>query len=439
MTVAGDAAARGPVAGEATGAPTDAPVPPAARRRTLRPTRATWPIWSITAGMPLAFLVGVHGFVWALPGLVLGARILADRDVRFPRTTLPLITFLGWAFLSALMIGTGSGYLLFAYRWLLFAGALATLVWLANVPVARVPSELIVDWLATLFIMLVVCGYLGVALPHFVQKSPFQLLLGPAGNVGFVDEISRWRFAETQGFLGYQVARPSAPFNATNGWGAAIGILSPFFVRSWLVQPDRSRRRWGYLIGAAAIYPVVMSINRGLWISVGVGLVYFAARKALRGRFAAIGVLVGALVAVAALLLLTPAGGLVGDKLAKSGKSNESRSTLYEEAFQGAKDSPLIGNGAPRRAVDAPVGMPPIGTHGLLWYLMFVHGFVGLILFLAWLILEVLRSGRVRTADGWWSHLALVIGLVQVPFYGLLPQVVLLGIAAGLSHREEPA
>ena len=34
--------------------------------------------------------------------------------------------------------------------------------------------------------------------------------------------------------------------------------------------------------------------------------------------------------------------------------------------------------------------------------------------------------------------LALLIGLVQVPFYGLLPQVVLLGIAAGLSHREEP-
>ena len=88
---------------------------------------------------------------------------------------------------------------------------------------------------------------------------------------------------------------------------------------------------------------------------------------------------------------------------------------------------------------DAPVGMPPVGTHGLIWYLMFVHGFVGMALFLGWLGLEVLRSGRVRTADGWWSHLALVIGLVQVPFYGLLPQVVLLGIAAGLSHREDPA
>jgi hypothetical protein len=80
--------------------------------------------------------------------------------------------------------------------------------------------------------------------------------------------------------------------------------------------------------------------------------------------------------------------------------------------------------------------MPPVGTHGMLWYLMFVHGFVGLALFLTWLGGEVLRSGRVRTTDGWWTHLALVIGLVQVPFYGLLPQVVLFGIAAGLSHRE---
>jgi hypothetical protein len=435
VTVTGGAVAGAPASGE--GRPAGATPPP--YRRTLKPTVATWPIWCITAGMPIMFLLGVHGFVWALPGLVLGARLLSDREVRFPRSSLPMLAFLAWAFLSALMIDTGSGYALFAFRWLLFAGALTSMVWLANVPRSSVPSELIVDWLAALFIMLVVCGYLGVLFSDFVQKSPFQLGLGPVGNVGFIDELSRWRFAETQGFLGYKVARPSAPFNATNGWGAAIGILTPFFLRSWILQPDRRRRRRGYLIGLAAVYPMLMSVNRGLWISLAVGLVYYVARKALRGNLGPVLVLVGTLVAVTGLLLVTPAGQLVGDKLDKSDKSNDSRSTLYEEAFAGAKDSPLIGNGAPKRLPDAPVGMPPVGTHGLIWYLMFVHGFVGLALFLGWLGLEVLRSGRVRTADGWWSHLALVIGLVQVPFYGLLPQVVLLGIAAGLSHREDPA
>lgn len=414
------------------------PVPRRSAGRTLRPTRATWPLWSFTAGMPLAFLLGVHGFVWCLPALVFGARILADRSTRFPRSSIPLILFLGWILLSMAMIGTGTGYLLFAYRWLLFASTLACLVWLVNVPRERVPSELIVDWLAALWIAMVVFGYLGVLFPEFVQKSPFQLALGPIGNTGFVDELTRWRFAETQGFLGFPLPRPSAPFNATNGWGAAIGILTPFFIRSWIVQPDRRRRRRGYVLGLAAVYPILVSVNRGLWISLAVGLVYFAARKALRGRFGALAVLVGTMAAVAVLLVATPAGNLVGEKLAKSEKSNESRSSLYSLAWEGALESPLVGNGAPQHVEGALPSMPPIGTHGLLWYLMFVHGFVGMGLFLAWLLGEVLRSGRVRTADGWWTHLALVIGLVQVPFYGLLPQVVLFGIAAGLSHREDP-
>jgi hypothetical protein len=335
------------------------------------------------------------------------------------------------------MISSGTGYLLFAFRWLLFAGALTTLVWLVNVPEARVPSELIVNWLAALWIFLILCGYLGVVFPLFVAKSPFQLALGPLGDVGFIDELSRWRFAETQGFLGYQLPRPSAPFNATNGWGAAVGILTPFFLQSWILQPDLKRRRRGYLIGLAGVYPILMSVNRGLWISLGVGLVYFAARKALRGKLGPMLVLAGTMVAVVALLVVTPAGQLVADKLDKSDRSNDSRGNLYELAFEGAQESPFIGNGAPRRAEGAPEGMPPVGTHGMLWYLMFVHGFVGMALFLGWLGGEVFRSGRVRTTDGWWAHMALVIGLVQVPFYGLLPQVVLFGLAAGLSHRKD--
>ena len=409
--------------------------------RTLRPTRTTWPIWAMTAGMPLAYLVGVQGLVWCLPAVVFGARIWADRaNVRFPRSSIALILFLTWIFLSMAMIPTGTGFVLFAYRWLLFAGALTSLVWLVNVPERKVPSLQIIDWLAALWICLVVFGYLGVLLPHFVQKSPFQIILGPIGNMGFVDEISRWRFAETQSALtGSPLPRPAAPFNATNGWGAAIGILTPFFIRSWIVQPDLRRRRIGYVIGLAGVVPILVSVNRGLWISLGVALVYYAARKALRGKLGPFVVLIGTMVAVAGLLVITPAGKLVQDKIDNSTKSNDSRANLYSEAWHGALQSPLIGNGAPQRAPDADPKIPPVGTHGMLWYLMFVHGFVGMALFLTWLGGEVLRSGRVRTADGWWTHLALVIGLVQVPFYGLLPQVVLFGIAAGLSHREDPA
>jgi hypothetical protein len=37
---------------------------------------------------------------------------------------------------------------------------------------------------------------------------------------------------------------------------------------------------------------------------------------------------------------------------------------------------------------------------------------------------------------GWWAHLSIVITLVEVPYYGLLPHVIVLGVAVGISHRE---
>ena len=35
-----------------------------------------------------------------------------------------------------------------------------------------------------------------------------------------------------------------------------------------------------------------------------------------------------------------------------------------------------------------------------------------------------------------WAHLAIVAFAVQIPFYGLFPQLVLVGVAAGVAIRE---
>ncbi len=420
-----------------TARPSSAPTPRSSGHGgRLRPTRSGWPVWAFTAGMPLAFLVGVHGFVWCLPGLVFGARIVADRTVRIPPSSVLLAAFLGWALLALSVLSSGNELLLFGYRWLIFAGAFTCLVWLVNVPERTVPTNQIVDWMAALWVALVLLGIGGILLPNLNTASPFGILLGPLGRIGFVKDLSAWRLAETQGFLGYPLPRPAAPFGATNGWGAAMGVLTPFFIQSWIAEASPARRRKGIVIGLVGVYPILISVNRGLWVSLTVGLVYFAARKALRGRFGPFLVLIGALLAVTALLITTPAGNLVADKLDKSERSNDTRSTLYHLAFQGAVDQPLVGHGAPAYAPELPKGSPPIGTHGLVWYLMYVNGFVGLGLFASWLGVEVLRSGRVRTTSGWWAHLSLVIALVEVPFYGLLPQVVLFGVAAGIAHRE---
>lgn len=422
------------------GQPSVAGAEPATRtpaRRSYRPDRATWPIWAFTAGLPAAYLLGVHGLAYNVPAFVFGVRILSKRSTWFPRSTIPLIVFVCWIPLSFSMAGLSS-LPIFAYRWTLFISCLVALIWVVNVSEEVVPTRKLVDWLAMLWIYLIGFGYLAQVLPHVDMPSPFTVLLGPAGRIDFVARITDWHLADFQSLLGRNVARPAAPFGAANSWGSAVGILTPFFVRSWLVDVDRKRRRVGLALLAAAVLPVLVSVNRGLWIGLTVGLVYFASRKALRGRFGAIAVLLVAVVAVGVLFVATPAGTIVTDRLDNAGESNQSRSELYRDAWRGALDSPLVGNGVPR-ATDYYTNSPPVGTHGLLWYLMFIHGFVGLALFLGWLGIEVFRSGRVCTPLGWWTHLSLVIALIEVPYYGLLPHVVLIGLVVGIAHREANA
>ncbi len=405
-----------------------------ARNRTMRPNRATWPLWAITAGMPLAFLVGVHGVVWPVTGVVLASRVLRHRGTRLPWSTLPLVVFVCWIPLSFSVVSPDA-LPIFTYRFCLFLGCLSAAVWVANISEDRVPTERIVDWLAALWICSIGFGYIAQVLPNLDMASPFSAVLGPIGRIDFVARISDWNLADNQDFLERAFTRPAAPWAAANSWGAAVGILTPFFVRSWLVDVDRRRRRTGLALLAASALPIITSANRGLWIGLIVGLVYFAARKALRGRFGALAVLFGGIVVVAVLLVVTPAGSLVQDRLGGSGDSNEARAELYVDAWQGAIDSPLVGNGVPRET-NYYENSPPVGTHGLLWYLMFIHGFVGLALFGGWLAIEAFRSGQVRTPLGWWAHLSIVIAVIEVPYYGLLPHVMVLGLAVGISHRE---
>jgi O-antigen ligase len=397
--------------------------------------RAAWPIWLITVGTAPAMFFGIHGLSWTLPGLVFGLRILLHRDTRFPFSSLPLLLLVLWIPLSITVIPP-SGLPLFTYRWLLFAGCLTTFVWLVNVDEAVVPSERIVDWLAALWITLVAFGYLATLLPSLATASPMGILLGPGANIEFVARLTEWRFSETHQFMGYPVPRPAAPFGSANAWGSAMGLLTPFFLRSWVVGVSAVRRRRGLALLAVGAYPILISVNRGLWLSLIVGAAYFAARTALRGRFGALIVLGIGVALVAVALVVTPAGSIVTDRLDNSERSNSARSSLYERAWEGAQESPLVGHGAPVYADDLPEGTPPVGTHGMIWYLMFLHGFVALGLFLAWMAIEVFRSGRLRTPLSWWIHLSLIAAVVQMPYYGLMPHIVLVGIAVGLAHRE---
>lgn len=398
------------------------------------PNRANWPIWALTAGMPFVFFVGMHGLIWPLVAVVLTLRVLTHRESRFPWLTAPLFVFVGWALLSY-AAAPASSLPIFIYRWLLFLGTLATCVWVANIHRQKVSSEQVVNWLSWLWIWTIAFGYVAQVFPAFSMASPTTTLLGPLGRVDFVARISDWHLADRNEFADTLFARPAAPWAAANSWGAAIGMLTPFFVQAWLLDVPKKRRRIGYLLLAASAIPILMSANRGLWIGLSVAFVYFTMRRALKGKYSAVIILLIGTAMIAVILVATPAGNLVQNRFAGSDGSNESRSQLYVDAWKGALDSPLVGNGVPRETHYFK-NSPPVGTHGLLWYLMFIHGFVGMVLFLGWLISEVFNSGRIKTPLAWSFHMCLVITLIEVPYYGLQPHVMIAGLAAGMVHRE---
>lgn len=403
------------------------------RRLLSEELRTVWPLASICLGMPLWFLAGSTAVGWFLPGVVFGMALLRKRHVRLPRGAGLLLALMGWMALSGVQVRGTQAMVLFGWRLGLFAAMVATFLWLCNLDTRTLPTAVLVRLLASLWLLIVVFGYLAILLPDSSWPTLTQKLL-PAtwANDPFVSDLTSIRFSELQNFLGYPVPRPSAPFAYANGWGSALGVLTPFFLLSWVFDAPPRRRRWGTVLLLVGLVPAMVSLNRGLWISTGVALLFVACRNALLGNVRMAAAVLGGGVALVLIVAVTPLGGLVVDRMAGAEDSNTTRASVYEEAVAYAARSPLLGYGAP-----VPVARgPAVGTHGYLWYLMVSHGLPALGLFLFWLGGLIRRGLSLLSPTGVWATASLLAVVVQLPIYGLLPQIVLVGVAAAIVWRE---
>ena len=270
-----------------------------------------------------------------------------------------------------------------------------------------------------LWVAAIVGGYLGLILPNGrLSVTPVSLILPDSiANDEFVGNLVRPRFAQVQNFLGFPVARPSALFGFTNEWGGNVGLLTPFFVAATLFSDNPQRRRWGVIGLLAALPPMMLSVNRGLWLSAAAIMALVALRSFLLGRPGPLKFFGAAVVVIVALLALTPIGGLVSGRLSES--DTGAREGIYREAWAGALESPIFGWGGPRPSAN-PFS-PPVGTHGHLWFAMFAHGFVGLGLYLAWMGWAMLRSRVHRDPVSVMLAAVVFVGFVQMFFYKMLP------------------
>jgi O-antigen/teichoic acid export membrane protein len=399
----------------------------------------TWPLVVLFVAFPVWWALGVSAFTWIIVAIPVLASLIWRRRGRVPVAFILWLAFTSWVLLSGLQLHSGTHIVTFSYRLALYAAAGILFVYTYNLPRSSFIDTKILRILTVFWMIVVAGGYLGLLVGSHTFTAPFELLL-PHGlrSQPFVRELIQPVFVDTRasGHISH-FARPAAPFAYSNSWGGNVAVLTPVAIAAAIAAGRGFRRKLIVFVLIAQIVPMVFSLNRGMFLSLGLGIFYVALRLALRGRAAALMSLLGVLALVIVILVLTPLGHLVVASFASSshGHSNATRLSASQQALAGARQSPVFGYGEPAQ-VTGQGQQPPIGSQGQLWMVLYSNGVPAAVFFVGFIVAVLWQTRRARGMAGLWLHTAPLVALPQIVVYGWLPvelQVVM--VTTALAYR----
>jgi O-antigen ligase len=408
---------------------------PAAVGRRAAPS--AWPLYALFAALPIWWALGAAYFIWPLVTFPLLASLLLRSNVRVPPRFGLWLVFLAWMFMASLQLESDLKLALFAYRASLYVSATLLFLYVFNASRESLPDGTILRVMALFWAAVIVGGLVGVFLPQVSFSTPVESIVPSS----FLSDQTAYYFvhpalAENMTFLGYPVGRPKTFFAYTNQWGACAAVLTPLALGAMShMRPGLPRRALGVLL-ILSVVPIAVSLNRGLWLSLGLGLAYVAIRLARhRNARGLIAGLVG--VSVAGLLvLMTPLGGLIEDRFTARKNSNNTRLTVYQATVQEIKESPVFGYGSPRRN-QFDTDQPSVGTQGQAFTLAFSYGIPALLLFVAWFGYSLFRSMPRGSPSRFWANAAIFVLLMELPYYNYMPATLHVAmVAAALLWRD---
>ena len=399
-----------------------------------RPLARAHVLFLLVGTFPLWWLAGFFPFVWPIVGFFLLLALIRQGHVIFPRAFGVWLLLLAWAPLSLVQLSGDNGNLLFAQRFATIGAATVVFLYVFNSSRETLPDRAIVDVLTLFWAMLIIGGFIAMLLPTLSVRTPLEMLL-PESLVAnqFVYELVHVDFAQVQTFLGYPVGRPSPFFAFTNAWGGGVALLTPIAVAGFLQTRSPLRRRFLGALLVLSVIPIVVSLNRGVWLALILAGGYVAIRFALARRLHAMAALVGLVGVLLIVIFLTPLGGLISDRLAHP-HSNAGREALYDESIARTRESPLVGYGGPIPA-EKTTG-PPVGTHSEVFFLSISYGIPAVVLFMAWFAFTFLRARRPVSGPRFWAHVAMLVFLMEAPYYLLEMHVVVAMIIAAFIWRD---
>lgn len=390
-------------------------------------------------GFPIWWALGIGAFVWPILALPLAFSLLRRPTLRLPRGFGLWLLFLLWVVGSASQLDEGVRGMTWSYRAVTYLAATVLFLYVYNEPRDRLSDRRVLLTLAVFWAYVALGGLLGVIAPRFEFESPLERVLpGRLAANEFVQALVHPAAAQISTFLGYEAPRPKAPFEYTNDWGSAFALTTPLAIAAF-PHVRRGGQRLGMLaILLASLVPVVLSLNRGLWLSLGVALLYALIRTAANGRGSpALGIGFG-LVLVVIFTIASPLRDVIEARL-QTPHSNQRREALYVETLSGAMRSPILGFGAPRPSEANPT-MPSVGTQGQLWLVLYSHGIPGALFYVGWYLVGYLRTLRRSSWTMFWCNVVALIALLQLPYYGHLAaqvQVIMVALALGMRSIHE--
>ena len=310
--------------------------------------RGTLPEWLPVAlaivGWPLWWALGLTQLVFIVAAVPLAWTLKKKGNVRYPPgfgiwiLFLILVLFSGFA-LDVDAAGTSSSegigrYIAFGFRFANYLALSVFLLYIGNASERLLPRSRVIGWLATLGAASIGLALLALVLPNLQFTSPLAGLLPD-----FLSDGSATRLAQVQPVLGDPTPRPAAPFKFTNAWGNNTSLLIIWLVVAWGVLGSRRRRFMLATLMVLAAMPIVYSLNRGMWLGLGLALAIVATRLALRGRTMVLVATSAVLILASVVFLLSPLKTLVSERL-ETGHSNSVRSSLAETSLGTALQSP---------------------------------------------------------------------------------------------------
>ncbi|SDG45432.1 hypothetical protein SAMN05421505_104207 [Sinosporangium album] len=394
-----------------------------------------WPLQALFVLYPLWWVLGLAPFAGAIVSVPMIRFMVRRGGTLVPRGFGVWLLFLLAMIMSATQLDSAPRLVGAAFRLMAYGSATVVFVYVYNCSRARLPVRKAAGFVVVFWAFVVVGGYLGVLFPEGSFTTPVgQLIPGSIASNELVSSLLFPKFAEVQTIWGADepFVRPAAPFPYTNAWGSHYALMIPLVLLYMRIGATPWQRIVLGIAAVASLVPAFATLNRGMLVAVGFGLVYAALRYAMRGQVRGLIVIFGVMAVGGVVAYLTGVIDNITSRTEVSG-SNDDRVGIYTEAFVRTLESPLLGWGAPRPSHTIGVS---VGTQGQFWNIMFSFGFPALLFYVLFM---ASLSWATRKVDLGliWLHVVPTMAVFMMFYYGLdSTQLVVIFTAAALGLRE---